>query len=71
MATLAHVYERLFGAAVADAGYTLTGVPSDIKTYKALRRHRLISPVLKGIFSINYIEGGRKCLTILGMKFPL
>ena len=71
MATLAHVYERIFGAAVADAGYKLTGLPSNDRTCRSVKVHQKISPLLKGIFNLDYIEGGRKCLTIFGLKFPL
>ena len=71
MATLAHVYERIFGAAVYDAGYTIKGLPSNDRTYRSVRIHQIISPLLKGIFNLDYIEGGRKCLTVFGLKFPL
>ena len=64
----AHVYERLFGSAVADSGYRVKGIRAYYKTGLKVKLHTVVSPILKKIFSMDYGEDGKKALVILGLK---
>lgn len=70
-ATLAHVYERVFGTATIDAGYKVKGIATYRSTAGQAIIHKKVSPVLKGILNIDYGLDSRKYVTLLGMKFPI
>lgn len=71
MATLAHVYERIFGSAVSDSGMTVKGVPSSMYNYFKIRIHKTFGCILKNILNADYAEDGNKYLTVLGIRFLL
>lgn len=69
--SLAHVYERLLGIMIKDAGYRVKCVMTyPLRTF-AVFMHNLFSPVLQFIFSINGDEFGRKYILLFGMKLYL
>lgn len=67
-ASLAHVYERVFGAAVSETGYRIKGIPSHTGTSLSVRLHKTISPLLKSLVTVNYGEDGKKYLMMFGKK---
>lgn len=67
-ASLAHVYERVFGAAVSETGYKILGIPAQTSTYLSVRLHKTISPILKSLVTVNYGEDGEKYMMIFGKK---
>ena len=64
----AHVYERLFGSAVADSGYKLKGLQASRKTGTSVRIRSFMSPMLKKICSVDYDKDGKKALVLLGLR---
>jgi lipopolysaccharide biosynthesis protein len=64
----AHVYERLFGSAVADSGYKLKSLQAYCQTGTFVRMQSVISPILKKLCTIDYDRNGGKVLFLFGFK---
>lgn len=64
----AHVYERLFGSAVADSGYKIKSLHAYGKTGTSVRVHSFMSPMLKKLCSVDYDKDGKKALVLLGLR---
>lgn len=64
----AHVYERLFGSAVADSGYKIKSLQAYSKTGASVRVHSFMSPMLKKLCTVDYCKDGKKALVILGLR---
>jgi lipopolysaccharide biosynthesis protein len=64
----AHVYERLFGSAVADSGYKIKSLQAYSKTGASVRVHSFMSPMLKKLCTVVYCKDGKKALVILGLR---
>lgn len=71
-ATLAHVYERIFGSVVSESGMKIKGItPYPLNSLRT-SIHKSLSPALKSIITIDrYAIDGKKRLTVFGKKFPL
>jgi lipopolysaccharide biosynthesis protein len=71
-ATLAHVYERIFGSVISESGMKIKGVSPHRLNSARTRIHKSLSPVFKSIITIDrHAIDGKKRLTILGKKFRL
>lgn len=70
--SLAHVYEQLICFAMQDAGYRALRVPAGTADSVRVFVHRMVSPVLKFVFSLER-EGtdDAKVLTVLGVKLKM
>lgn len=70
--TMAHVYERLLCLIMRDAGYISRALPNSKRRSSKVFCRRLISPVLKSVFSLERKYPSRsKYLTLMGVKINL
>ncbi len=69
--TLAHVYERLLGILVHDAGYEIRTVITYPKKSFRVFCHKVFSPMMKFIFTLDRDMDKRKYLNIFGIRIYL
>lgn len=68
-ASLAHVYERLMGILVKDAGYEIHGFIADNISALSVFVHNTVGMRLRYLFAIERDENRRKFVMICGKKF--
>lgn len=72
--SLAHVYERLLVFSVYSAGYDAAELYACFKTSVQVFLHKIFSPVVKQIFSVERIgegENEHKCLTVMAVSIRM